>query len=164
MTSLDAPSPFFPPPSLDRIARHTQTILAWPYLHEQGVYGNCLQYAIASLLGVNPDAVPHFAQFTWWEPAFTLWCRGHDLDPTWIRRPEDIPASGPTLLMGKSPRGWAHVCVGDGPTVIWDPHPSRDGLTEVTEAAIVGKWTHTDRTCWLCHRGCQCERQVPNVA
>lgn len=150
--ALDAVVPPIPPPTLPLYTKHVQTILADPELHGQGVYGNCLQAAIATLLNVHLDAVPHFAQFAWWEGAFTLWLRGHGLDATWVRA-ENIPATGPTLLLGKSPRGWGHVCVGDGPEVIWDTHPSHDGLSSVEGAVLVHKWEHADPRCFLCRRG-----------
>jgi len=147
--ALDSVVPPIPAPTLPLYTKHIQTILAEPELHAQGVYGNCLQAAIATLLNVHLDAVPHFAQFAWWEGAFVLWLRGHGLDATWVTV-ENIPASGPTLLLGKSPRGWGHVCVGDGPNVIWDTHPSHDGLSEVHGAVIVHPWTHDDPRCFLC--------------
>ena len=35
------------------------------------------------------------------------------------------------LMSGLSPRGFGHRCVGFGGQVLWDPHPSRAGLTSV---------------------------------
>lgn len=150
--ALDAPVPPIPPPTLPLRWRHEQTILADPDLHAQGVYGNCLQAAIATLLNVHLDAVPHFAQFAWWEGAFVLWLRGHGLDATWVGV-EDIPETGPHLLLGRSPRGWAHVAVGTGRDVIWDTHPSHAGLTDIEGAVLVHQWRHDDPRCWACKRG-----------
>lgn len=163
MSGLDSPVDPFTVPEPSRVAKYTQTILAAPELHREGVYGNCLQYAIASLLGCHPDAVPHFAQFTWWEGAFKLWARGHGLDPRWVTA-DAIPDDALTLLLGKSPRGWGHACVGMGRDVIWDPHPTRDGLTEIESAVLIEPWVHGDPHCWACNRSCGCRRREQPVS
>src|SRR5437868_3306052 len=51
----------------------TQTILYDPELNARGVYGNCLQAAFASLLGMPLEAVPHFVAFGSWDTALALW-------------------------------------------------------------------------------------------
>jgi hypothetical protein len=112
----------------------TQTVFASPELNEVGVYGNCIQAAVASLLGRPLDAVPHFGAFDDWEAALRLWARGEDLlvqrvDPDTVVGPDEERR----LLFGTSPRGYGHVVVGSAEAgVLWDPHPSRDGLIEVT--------------------------------
>jgi hypothetical protein len=45
------------------VAEVTQSILYTPELNARGVYGNCLQAAVASALGMDLDAVPHFGAF-----------------------------------------------------------------------------------------------------
>lgn len=115
----------------------TQTILYSPDAEARGVYGNCLQAAIASALGLELDAVPHFGAFTWWEPAVRLWLRGRWLD--W-RMVEDIPA-GRSIVVGSTSRHTGdHAVVGDRGRVVWDPHPSRTGLTEVARAYVLEEW------------------------
>jgi hypothetical protein len=34
-------------------------------------------------------------------------------------------------MSGISPRGYGHRCVGIGGKLVWDPHPSREGLLTV---------------------------------
>ena len=94
--------------------------------------GNCMQAAVASLLGMPLDEVPHFAAVgvkgdveSWWDP-FVAWCREHGYHPAIHEAPVD-GALG--LMSGPSPRGvgW-HCVVSRGPDVAHDPHPSRDGL------------------------------------
>ena len=94
--------------------------------------GNCMQAAVASLLGMPLDEVPHFAAVgvkgdveSWWDP-FVAWCREHGYHPAIHEAPVD-GALG--LMSGPSPRGvgW-HCVVSRGPDVAHDHHPSRDGL------------------------------------
>ena len=120
----------------------TQTILATPELVEQGVYGNCMQAAIATVLSKPMDAVPHFGAFASWPYALRLWLRGEGLDYTIVSAPP-IPNER-AMLCGKSPRGHAHAVVSEGGRIVWDPHPSRDGLTEVSGAYVIHEWDTTE--------------------
>lgn len=109
----------------------TQTILYSPEAEARGVYGNCLQAAMASALDLDLDAVPHFAAFAAWSQAVTLWLAGRGLD--W-QRADGIPP-GRSIVIGATNRGtWSHAVVGDSGHVAWDPHPSRAGLTGVSHA------------------------------
>lgn len=118
-------------------AEVTQSILYSPELNAMGVYGNCLQSAVASALGLELDAVPHFGAFEWWDAAARLWLRGRFLD--WRTVPE-IP-QGRSIVVGSTVRATGdHAVVGDGGKVAWDPHPSRAGLTEVKYAYAFEAW------------------------
>jgi hypothetical protein len=115
----------------------TQTLLYGPEGEARGVYGNCLQAAVASALGLDLDAVPHFAAFAWWEPAARLWLRGRGLD--W-RAVDGIPA-GRSIVVGSTVRATGdHAVVGDDGKVAWDPHPSRAGLAEVKRSYVLEAW------------------------
>lgn len=110
-----------------------------------GIPGDCLRAAVASIFGMDPADVPHFATYGegmeppdkhgwWW--ALVGFCA--TLEPPYDvlvveepPAPSESPADlfGCYLLSGKSPRGdWNHVVVARGGQVIWDPHPSRDGI------------------------------------
>ena len=65
-------------PDLPPIREVTQTVLADSDV--PGLYGNCVQAALASALGLELEVVPHFAQFTWWDIAVRLWLRGRSMD------------------------------------------------------------------------------------
>jgi len=118
----------------------TQTILYDPDLNARGVYGNCVQAAVASALGLDLDAVPHFGAFTWWEAAGRLWLRGRGLDWRWVPVNRGLP-EGRCVIVGQSPRDTGrHAVVGDGGRVVWDPHPSRDGLTVIQGAYEFRSW------------------------
>lgn len=111
-----------------------------------GIPGDCWRAALASLLGLELDDVPHFGLYArqrWWFET-RRWLQGRGLDLWYVPLDEDdIPDSvmddGLVLLAGPSPRGpFSHVAVGhpDG-TVVWDPHPSRAGLRGIEEAFVL---------------------------
>lgn len=133
-------TPTHPPTGGDGGAN--QTILASPELAEQGVYGNCMQAAIATVLRKPLDAVPHFGAFAWWPGALRLWLRGEGLDYTVMKAPP-IPEER-AMLCGKSLRGYAHAVVSEGGRIIWDPHPSRAGLTTISGAYVIHAWDLTE--------------------
>lgn len=117
----------------------TQTILAGT----PGRQGNCLQAAVATLLGLPLDEVPHFveldeswsealADFAQWHGYATVWTDGHGPAPTLGL------AFGPTVR----DKDIVHaVALVDGR--IWDPHPTRAGLTSVS--TYVAWKSHADR-------------------
>lgn len=103
----------------------TQTILAGD---PSGRLGNCLQAAVATLLSLPLDQVPHFAECPWdWVKEMVDFAREHGHQIVW-RTTGDRPSFG--LVFGPSIRGTdvTHaVAVVDSQE--WDPHPSRAGLT-----------------------------------
>lgn len=118
-------------------AEVTQSILFSPELEARGVLGNCLQASVASALGLDLDAVPHFASYAWWDPAVRLWLRGRGLD--W-RQVEGIP-QGRSIVVGTTRRQTGdHAVVGDSGEIAWDPHPSRSGLVKVDRAYVLEPW------------------------
>jgi hypothetical protein len=103
----------------------TQTILAG---NPDGVPGNCLQAAVASLLDLDLDAVPHFVVHDDWLERLRDFAqvRGYRIVYT---PPAEPPVFG--LAVGPSIRGVIHaVAFVDGE--MWDPHPSRAGLVSVS--------------------------------
>jgi hypothetical protein len=117
-------------------AGHDQTIFASPEQERMGIYGNCLQAAVATYFELPLDAVPHFAAFeNGWEEALRLWLKGTERGTCHFDFTEPI-GPGRCLLIGPSPRGVRHVCVGENGRVIWDPHPDRSGLLKVTAAIV----------------------------
>lgn len=119
----------------------SQTILYDPELNARGVFGNCIQAAMASALGLDLDAVPHFGAFVWWDAAARLWLRGRCLDWHWVPVAHGLP-EGRCLIIGQSPRRTTdrHAVAGDDGRIAWDPHPSRDGLTEIEGAYAFQRW------------------------
>lgn len=115
-----------------------------------GIPGDCFRTAIACLLDRDRDDVPHFGlRLSWWEET-RRWIRandGRDLyyvdadEPEhWHLIPGGVGDDDLMLVGGPSPRGsFGHVVVGrrDG-SVVWDPHPSRAGLTGVVEFFVLG--------------------------
>lgn len=129
------------------VSEVTQTILYTPELNARGVYGNCLQAAVAGALGLDLDAVPHFGAFAWFEPAARLWLRGRGLD--WRTVP-GIPG-GRSVVVGPTVRpSGLHAVVGQDGEVAWDPHPSRAGLTEVKYSYAFEVWPGEGPSACVC--------------
>jgi len=138
----------FPP-----LGQVTQTILYSPGAEATGVYGNCLQAAVASALGLELGAVPHFGAFTWWDAAARLWLRGRQLDWRWVPIGRGLP-DGRCIVVGESPRHTGrHAVAGDEGRIAWDPHPSRAGLTVIQGAYEFRRWPDgapEDEACVTC--------------
>lgn len=105
--------------------RHTQTIFVDD---PRGIPGDCMRTAVASLLDLPTEAVPHFVLFyepgAWFE-VFGIWLRGRGLQI------KPVPASNvdrECLALGMSPRGVEHVVVWGPDGLVHDPHPSRAGI------------------------------------
>lgn len=121
--------------------------------------GDCWRTAVACLLEVERDVVPHFVadhwddkdQIAWWRatvayvestrPGFTL----VSLTPYFpvYAEPDNAPSTR-VILTGRSPRGeFLHAVIADAltGTTVWDVHPDRTGLLEPLDvvAALVLK-------------------------
>lgn len=127
------------------------------YIHGEGeVAGDCWRTALACILEIPRDEVPHFAELhkndpefssDWWwasvkfvqevKPGWTLFCINPPVFPAYV-----FPTEAPqrVILTGRSPRGpWSHCVVADAITgeIVWDPHPSREGLLTKIEIAAL---------------------------
>lgn len=101
----------------------TQTIL---HNDPEGRTGNCLQAALATLVGVPLERVPHFAEHEDWAERMVAWV---DLAAGCAVRWKVVGtyvARG--IGVGMSPRGVKHAVVVVDGEIVWDPHPSRAGL------------------------------------
>ena len=141
-----------------------QTILADPTRNDghdaEGRPGNCYQAAIASVLELPLDDVPHFATFDRdWFKQSAPWFRQRGMIRSFYREQALKDLSWPLHLApgadfwgdrvshivgalgaGPSPRGpFRHVVVLDPNTgdMIHDPHPSGAGVTEIDELELI---------------------------
>lgn len=102
---------------------HTQTIFV---NDPRGIPGDCMRTAVAALLELPTEAVPHFALYDReWYTAFTMWLGviGFTMRP--------LAASNvdrECIALGMSPRGVEHVVVWGPEGMLHDPHPSRAGI------------------------------------
>ncbi|MBM9509976.1 hypothetical protein [Actinacidiphila acididurans] len=105
----------------------TQTIL-----HEQDgdVPGNCLQAAVASLLDLDLNVVPHFITHDDWLNRLIVFGQEHGYLVRCEWQPETPTPLG--IAIGPSPRGVQHAVVVIDDETAWDPHPSRAGLLSVS--------------------------------
>lgn len=141
-----------------------QTILADPERGDghnaEGIAGNCYQAALASVLELPLEQVPHFAQDgERWQETSSAWLsaqgviRSFYVDehltrltyPLYVEPGTDFwgtPADSiiGVLGAGPSPRGpFRHVVVLDPETgdMLHDPHPSGAGVLEVDEVELI---------------------------
>lgn len=118
---------------------HTQTI----YVNDpRGIPGDCMRTAVASLLDLPTEAVPHFALFAGpgdWYDAFALWLKGQGLQIS-PRTRQNV--ADPCLAIGMSPRDVEHVVVWGPEGLLHDPHPSRAGIEPRQFWAIVSTPTN----------------------
>ncbi len=98
------------------------------------VPGNCFQAALAGVLGVSINAVPHFPLLGihHWMHACVAWL---EVEHGLIVNTSPDPSLGKVRLLhiinGQTERGTSHAVIGDTETgeMVHDPHPSRAGLT-----------------------------------
>lgn len=123
----------------------TQRQEGWPY-------GECVRAAYSALLEIPIERIPPLDPGT----AMSLGVEQGDLERAWLASiglnlveirvdpddelPEEVLGCVPEvphLISGISPRGFGHRCVGIGGRVVWDPHPSRDGLLTVYSIGLL---------------------------
>lgn len=102
---------------------------------EDGIPGDCVRASVASLLDLDPHDVPHFTcqdDTRVWPLAIAGFAAEHGWRIS--RRAYDggaLPKFG--LAIGPSPRGVSHMVVVRDGEMVWDPHPSREGLVDVQQ-------------------------------
>lgn len=101
----------------------TQTIL-----HDPPKIGNCFQAALASVLELPIDDVPHFMLHGDWFLRLQGWLADRGLCYLYDVHPQYSEYWGYHLISGLSERGVRHTCVGRAGALVFDPHPSRAGL------------------------------------
>lgn len=109
-----------------------------------GREGNCQQAVLSSIFEVPLERVPDFVHEydPWWDAMaewileeFGVWpltlnaqsCRNSEID--W-------KPPGYHVIAGDGPRGYRHATVGYMGVIVWDPHPSRDGLLTEDEWTV----------------------------
>ena len=122
----------------------TQWILAGD---PSDVPGDCVRASVASLLDLDPVKVPHFTcqdDVRVWHYALIGFAaeHGYRIDRRAAGEDEPLPEFG--LVIGQSPRGVSHAVVAVGGKVVWDPHPSRDGLVDVRQVVEFAPITPRD--------------------
>lgn len=105
--------------------------------------GNCFSACVASLLELSIDDVPYFmdeedGKPKWYEQLDSwLAPRGfYALHFDVVDRERTVWPKGFYIRIGKSSRG-DHAVVGRGGAVVFDPHPSREGLIAVDGFTII---------------------------
>jgi len=89
--------------------------------------GNCLQASVATLLDLPLSEVPHFTLDPAWEIRFMDFMKQHGHPVTLMKREDAFNG----IAIGPTVRGTTHAVVLWEGEIVWDPHPSRAGLTKV---------------------------------
>jgi hypothetical protein len=98
--------------------------------------GNCFAACLASILHLPLESVPNFCSkpSTWWDDT-NKWLAKDGLRLLSMQAEGDWQAAVLeglyVIYSGKGPRGFNHCCVGLNGIIVWDPHPSRDGLEKI---------------------------------
>lgn len=102
-------------------------------LHGNGLRGNCLQACIASIMELDIEEVPHFANHEGadWFDRMNDWFIKRGMWILYIQDDYGFMPHGYSIICGTSPRQVRHSCVALDGKLIFDPHPSRAGLIEV---------------------------------
>lgn len=118
----------------------TQTLL---HDEENGVVGNCLQAAFASLLELPIEEVPHFVAMDDCWDAMQRWFRERYQSFYLVVEADQqgldwyLYHAGHHIITGTSPRGLQHAVVGEKGEMVFDPHPSRGGLVDIKRYGFI---------------------------
>ena len=111
----------------------TQTIL-----HDDSErLGNCLAAAVASFTGRDLRSVPHFIEWDdkglgWW-PMLIGFMAADGVWPEELASVDDAEPGEIVFVAGPSPRGVMHQVLYRDGALYHDPHPSRAGVTAITQ-------------------------------
>lgn len=104
-----------------------------PEMYKQEIgSNNCMQCAVAYLLRLPLDQVPHFAESGIAEECWDMFddfflARGEMI----VMYPANKTSDTEYLVSGKSPRGVGHMVVMKEGRLLFDPHPSNQGLSKI---------------------------------
>lgn len=103
------------------------------------VIGNCFQACVASLLELPICEVPHFCDCNSWPMNFHRWLEARGLTSVQFSQ-QDLDGRsgfwGYHIIAGPSPRHGRHGVIGYNGEIVFDPHPSNEGL-------LPGDWAYT---------------------
>lgn len=126
-----------------------------------GEWGNCWQTCVACLLDIDPETMPSQADLCqkrgtdgyysgpgYWNPLQAFLRDHHALTyfevqalamaGLVVKEPGLHMTAGPTVRTPST--GLQHVVVARHGEMIWDPHPSRAGLTKVERVGLLLPW------------------------
>ena len=108
--------------------------------------GNCLAAAVATFTGRPLTEVPHFVEWddkglNWWA-LLIGYMAGSGYWPEALDSVDDAEPGEIVFVAGPSPRGVTHQVLYRDGALFHDPHPSRAGITSVTEVTAWRRVVH----------------------
>lgn len=106
-------------------------------IHGDGVRGNCLQTALASLIEIEPSKVPSFELMdrTQWKKELIYWLGTQGL--AFHQTKTDPMLSDYYIVVGLSELGNRHCVVGMEGRLAHDPDPAQKGLSRAQEFWVI---------------------------
>ena len=100
--------------------------------------GNCLSACLASLLEMSLKNVPYFVETDSWYGEVQQWLQEQGLQMVLVSV-DGISRVGNIhhIIMGVGPRSGRHSVIGFNRKIVFDPHPSRDGLVSIDSYAFL---------------------------
>ena len=102
---------------------------------------NCMQCAVAYMLGLPVEAIPDFEREH--SPQRTAWERMEEFFEshgyTVEMFPPNVEITGDYLASGTTSRGTSHMVVMRGGELLHDPHPSNAGLQSIQVAWLIAR-------------------------
>ncbi len=105
--------------------------------------GNCFTACISSITEIPIEVIPHFCACknrNWWD-YFIEWTQSKNLFAAMIMPEciEGLPKGLVLIATGKTMRGIMHSVLWKDGKVIFDPHPSNEGITEPRDYIVLGQ-------------------------
>ena len=114
----------------------SQSVLHDP---DKGDVGDCFAACLASILEVEIEEVPSPTdekEYPQWFDPYKEYLVSKGFQPLWVHL-DGCVVPGYTVRSGMAVRGVEHSCVAYNGEVVWDPHPSQDGLITHTDTLML---------------------------
>jgi hypothetical protein len=119
-----------------RNTKSEQSTSAWK--QEEGS-SNCMQCCVGYMLGLPNSEIPNFAEDGGWD-TFGTFIKSMGYEPVLL--PESYELEADYLASGTTARGTSHMVVMNSGKLVFDPHPSNAGLTDVQGVWLLAKCSH----------------------
>ena len=132
------------------VRRTAQTIQHDP---DNGNIGNCFAACLASILEVDIQEVPEMPAWNdGWFKSYEKYLTEKGYHWLWMEL-DNCYVPGYSVVSGPGPRGVLHSCVAFNGDIVWDPHPSQEGVVKVVDTFMLLPLVDGPGEAWLLTRG-----------